>query len=246
MRRTKKLPYVFNNSQIDEIIKTAREFGQKGGEFRKERNVTMILLGCDAGLREAEVANLRLMDIDFEKNLLKVNWEGAKLSKERIIVMSQRLREQLQSYIRNFSDTFKNGYLFSGGGKCIHGSTIRYNFGNILRKVGLFECYGKANDGRPMTKFHFHTLRHTFATNLVDVGVDLNTVSELLGHEDLDSTQPYLHTSTAKKREAISRLDAGSNPCPGVPSTGAMQFIDPELICPYCKHKIHFEITIKT
>ena len=233
----KKLPYVFNLDKISRILGVIR--GEKQKECWKDRDSLMVLLGCEAGLRENEVANLKLSDVNLEEGILKVNWQGAKLNKERMIVLTDKLKDGLQSYLMKYSGRLKD-YLFSTRFGHISTVWIRARFQAYLKKAGLYETYGVAIDSRPLTKYHFHTLRHTFGTTLIEKGVDPFTVAELMGHANILSTQTYIHTSMKLKREAIKKAFGQPHA-----AQGEKQVIDPELICPHCQGKVYFNIVVE-
>lgn len=144
----------------------------------------LIAMAVYTGLRKGELLNLEWQDIEFHKNLIKiVNKPGftTKSKRFRIVPMVPALHRILAPYKKD------SGYCFS-----------KVNLDKILRKI--FEDAELKGCG-------LHTLRHTFASQLVMKGVDLVTVKELLGHADIATTMIYSHLSKEHIEQAINKLD---------------------------------------
>ena len=139
----------------------------------------------------SELINLKLSNIDLDLNLVKTIGKG---NKERIIPIGDYATEYLKKYIYNYRASFikKNNseYLFlnRSGTKM-----SRQMFFKIIQKIAL--------EKNIKTKFSPHTLRHSFATHMLEYGADLRTIQELLGHSNISTTQIYTHMSTDKLRE---------------------------------------------
>ena len=159
-------------------------------ESAKYRAIFMTAYG--AGLRVGEVQQLRIEDIDSARGLLRVH-RGK--TGERYVPLSGRLLEALRDYYRAYRP--KGPPLFPGRGKTgvLTRSAIRKVFRQAVERAGI--------DKRVTP----HTLRHCFATHLLDTGTDLHTVQVLLGHASLNSTAKYLHVSRAKLGRVKSPLD---------------------------------------
>ncbi len=155
------------------------------------RNKAMLELMYATGLRISELINLKLSNIDLELNLLKTIGKG---NKERIIPIGDYATEYLKLYIYDYRKSFikkqSSEYLFlnKSGTKM-----SRQMFFKIVEKL--------ARDKNIKTKFSPHTLRHSFATHMLEYGADLRTIQELLGHSNISTTQIYTHVSTDKLRE---------------------------------------------
>ena len=155
------------------------------------RNKAMIELMYATGLRISELINLTLSNIDLDLNIVKTIGKG---NKERIIPMGDYATEYLKEYIYNYRSFFikkqNNDYVFlnKSGTKM-----SRQMFFKIIQKIAL--------EKNIKTKFSPHTLRHSFATHMLEYGADLRTIQELLGHSNISTTQIYTHMSTEKLRE---------------------------------------------
>lgn len=179
-KRNARLPVVLSNSEIMDIIRTSQNL--------KHRLILSLAYG--AGLRVSEVANLRVCDLDFHSKIITVR--QGKGGRDRITLLPGALEEELKSFIgrRIRSDFPEKNYLFPSqmGGK-LSTRALQKIFLNLIRKTYI---------SKPAT---FHSLRHSFASHLIENGVNLRYVQELLGHKSITTTQLYTHVS----REGLMR-----------------------------------------
>lgn len=152
------------------------------------RNVAMLETLYSCGLRISELCNLKMSDIDFNECFVRVIGKG---SKERIIPMNDSSKSALSEYIndhRNFLLKDKESeYIFIN------------KSGNKISRVGFFKILKKVCNENGIDKdVSPHTLRHSFATHLLNNGADLRVIQELLGHSNLTTTQIYSHISSQK------------------------------------------------
>lgn len=155
------------------------------------RNKAMIELMYATGLRVSELINLKLNDINLKDDIVRTLGKG---QKERIIPIGDYAVIFLQEYLNNYrSKLLKNhntDYLFLNN----HGQKLtRQGFYKILKEI--------ATKQQIKTHFSPHTLRHSFATHLLDRGADITSIKELLGHSSLATTQIYTHISNSKIRK---------------------------------------------
>ncbi len=177
---------------IDEIMDLFDSF-----DLSKEldyRNYVIIQLLYACGLRVSECASLTINDINFHQRYVKVLGKG---NKERIVPFYPSMGDDLVHYIdrvRSILIEEDHMYVFvNSKGKPISSRAIQL----IVEKAGV-----KANLKQPL---HPHMLRHSFATHLLDNGADLKIVQELLGHENLSTTQIYTHVSIDKIKETYQQ-----------------------------------------
>jgi site-specific recombinase XerD len=181
-RRPKKLPAVLSREQVQRLLDAV-----PAGPYR-----LLFQLSYAAGLRVSEVVHLRAGDLDFERGVLRV-CQG-KGRKDRLVPLPQALRAALQALaaVRRPEDWLFPG---QGGARPVHVSSVQRLCQRLARGLGL------ALHVTP------HTLRHSYATHLLEAGVDVVTIQRLLGHRSLRTTTGYLHVSTQHLRTAPSPLD---------------------------------------
>lgn len=153
------------------------------------------------GLRIAEVSKLKWEEIDLDKRELKV--VCGKGSKDRYSNIPDQLIPILSKYKR-FCGT-KSPYLFPSqkSDKPKLATTIAQEYMKALARAELNIQVSTSKHGRPMYKYSFHTLRHTYATYLLEKGVELIYIQKALGHSDMVTTQIYAHVSNPELRKRI-------------------------------------------
>jgi site-specific recombinase XerD len=167
MKRKLKLPVVLNKEEITRMIELTKN--------PKHKLVLMLLYY--AGLRLSEVINLKWQDIDFERELIHI--KKAKGEKERVVFLHPKLKEVLMKYGKKDYGLL----LKSGRNKKYSKRTIQ----QIVKKA--------ARKARIVKKVTPHTLRHSFATHLLEAGADIRYIQQLLGHKNLQTTQIYTHVA---------------------------------------------------
>jgi integrase/recombinase XerD len=150
------------------------------------------------GVRRAELAHLKVADIDSHRMVIHV--QGGKGRKDRDVMLSPKLLEALREYWRGLRRK-PSVWLFPGN---------RWHTGNrpIDTKVAWNACQDAAKRAGIQKEVHPHTLRHCFATHLLEAGADLRTIQVLLGHRDLEETTIYLHLSARHLSATASPLDS--------------------------------------
>ncbi len=150
----------------------------------------VVLLSLNTGLRRGEIFGLEWTEVDLSNRMMTVSAENSKAGKTRHIPLNEEAFQVLRDW-KNQSIN-KTGFVFHGkDGKPFH--DVRKAWAKVLKEA-------------PVIKFRWHDLRHTFASKLVQAGVDLNTVRELLGHSDYKMTLRYAHLAPEQKAEAVSKL----------------------------------------
>ena len=180
----KKLPKTLDEEDIDKLLDI------KLNDNYSYRNKAMIELMYATGLRVSELVNLKIHDIDLDMALVKTLGKG---SKERIIPMGDYALYYVKKYLENYRASMLkhdyNDYLFLNN----HGKKMtRQGFFKILKNI--------AQENNIKKDFSPHTLRHSFATHLLNHGADLRSIQELLGHSDISTTQIYTHVSNKQLR----------------------------------------------
>ncbi len=179
-KRTSRLPMVLTKAEIEMILKQT--------DNKKHR--TLLATAYAAGLRVSEVIDLRVKDIDFTEMTLIVR--QGKGRKDRLTVISSRLIDDLKFLV---SDKDGSEYVFDSnrGGKLTTATA---------QKI-FYKCLSKSGIHKDAT---FHSLRHSFATHLLENGVDVRYVQELLGHANIRTTQIYTHVTNPSLKNIKSPL----------------------------------------
>ena len=204
-RQPRRLPRVLSVSEVEGLIDagratdTARQASDDG--LRRAlalRDVAIVETGYAAGLRASEMAAARLSDLDLGRGELRVMGKGRK---ERIGLLGGPARQALDDYLREARPLLlgraagaDGGNLFlnaRGGPLGVRG--LRYRLDLLVRRAGLPAGTSP------------HTLRHSFASHLLEGGADLRVVQELLGHASLGTTQVYTHVSPSRLRGVYRR-----------------------------------------
>lgn len=183
-KKRELLPKIFNQQEIAAIINSVKNLKHK----------TMLMLAYSAGLRVSEVIHLRTLGIDSKRMSIFIS--QAKGKKDRVASLSPVLLVMLREYAKKYKPD-KKGFLFEGARKSEPYSS------RSLQEV-LQEAKKKAGILRPGS---IHSLRHSFATHLVDRGTDVTMIQKLLGHNDIKTTLRYLHTSNRDLLKIVSPLD---------------------------------------
>ena len=179
-KRSKKLPIVLSRKEIKNIIET----------IKNPKHKLIISLTYGAGLRISEAINLKIKDIDLEE--LTIHLKDAKGKKDRITIFPEKIKTDLRNLI---TDKNSDDHIFESerGGKLTE-RTAQKIFKNALQKTDI-----KKNAT-------FHSLRHSFATHLLENGVDVRYVQELLGHQNIRTTQVYTQVTNPKLKNIKSPL----------------------------------------
>jgi site-specific recombinase XerD len=188
-KREKRLPDVLSQAQVEQLIAQAA-IGTSTALALRDTALIELLYG--AGLRIAEVVAISVSDLQLGRGEVKVTGKG---DKQRVALFGAPCRRALESYLSDgrpaladLAATKVSALFLNRNGGALGERGARARLDDIARAAGLPEA------------FHPHTLRHSFATHLLDGGADLRVVQELLGHESLGTTQVYTHVSTTRLR----------------------------------------------
>lgn len=157
------------------------------------RQRCLVSMFYGTGLRLDEMCQLKLSNIDSKNMEVKV--ERGKGNKDRFTILPKQLLTDLRAY---YCQSRPKVYLFEGrkSGKPLSNGAMQVVVRKSMQKAGF-----------PKGKFTAHSLRHSFATHLLDAGVDLHTIKELLGHTNLETTTIYLHLQKNKRNLLVSPYD---------------------------------------
>ena len=177
----KQLPMLKNTRKVCKVL-NQEELSAFFNACEKEKYKMIFMLIYGSGLRIGEAANLRIEDIDSKK--MRIFVRKGKGDKERYTILPQASLEMLRKYYQKERPNHPEGYLFlNDEGKPLKVERIRVYFRRYRRKAKINE------------EFVVHSLRHSFATNLIERGATLIQVKELLGHSNIRSTMEYVHVA---------------------------------------------------
>jgi len=187
-KKEKKLPKYLNYEEMERLLNSIDT-----SELEGIRDKLIIELLYSTGIRVSELVNIKIKDIKIKENQINILGKG---SKERIVLFGEKAKEMIKIYLNAYKDFFKgnilNEYLLiNKKGKQLSTNKIELIVKDVLRKSAL-----KLNISP-------HTLRHTFATHMLDSGADLKSVQELLGHENLKTTAIYTHVSNERLKNVF-------------------------------------------
>ena len=155
------------------------------------RDKAMLELIYATGLRVSELINLNLNDVDMDMDLVRTIGKG---NKERIVPIGDYAKDALKEYIDDYRDSMLK--------RTLSDKLFLNNHGTGMTRQGFFKNIRKiANEREIKTEISPHTLRHSFATHLLNNGADLRSIQEMLGHANLSTTEIYTHVATEKIRE---------------------------------------------
>ena len=187
--RGRKLPNVFSKKQLLELFSTIKETDVFIGA----------LLGLCCGLRISEVCNLKKENIDFESEKIKI--VQGKGGKDRYVMLPSKLKPILELWFRINK---KENVVPAMYNEELRTAQLGKNFRKYLQEAGLLIKSFKTSVGQQRYAYSFHTLRHTYATFLLEKGVDLYYVQRALGHSDIHTTQIYAYISNKDLQNKIN------------------------------------------
>lgn len=181
MKKPSTIPVVLSIEEVERFLNT----------FNNLKHKAIFTLCYSAGLRLGEILNIKLSDIDSDRMQIRIN--QAKGKKDRYSILSPKVLELLRKYVKEYKPS---EYLFEGqnGGKYSSASVQQ-----LMRRHRK-----KANIKKKATP---HTLRHSFATHLLDNGTDIRFIQELLGHQHISTTQIYTHVSSRSMKDVKSPIE---------------------------------------
>lgn len=182
MKNNRKLPSVFSQEELRRLFKAPQRLKQR----------VLLSLIYSAGLRVSEVCKLKITDIDFDRKQIHVR--ESKNNKSRYVVLSAYIAAGLRQYIKGSKP---KEFLFNGRekGSPLGHSAVQQSFRLAMKKSGILK------------EACVHTLRHSFATHLLEQGVDIVSIKEQLGHAHIQTTMMYLHVAQLERSQVHSPFD---------------------------------------
>jgi len=176
----KSLPVVLTKEEVQKLL----------GALKNPKHVLLLELLYSSGMRVSEVVNLKVKDFELDAG---IGWiRSGKGAKDRFFIIPEKLKPKLSEF---FKDKKPEDYVFNGANEKYSVRTVQA----IVSKAAKLANINK--------KISPHTLRHSFATHLLEAGVDIRKIQELLGHADLSTTQIYTKVSAKELKKIKSPLD---------------------------------------
>ena len=176
-----KLPMVFSLQEVECLLQSIDNL--------KHKSMISLIYAC--GLRCGELINLKIADIDSNRMTIRI--ENGKGNKDRIVPLSESVLTLLRVYFKSYRP---KTYLFNGKESLQYSATsLRKVFIRAKNKAGIIK------------KCSLHTLRHSYATHLLEGGIHLRYIQDLLGHRSPKTTQIYTHVSSEESRKIISPIE---------------------------------------
>ena len=189
------LPAYLDRAEMEQLFADAERRAEAGG-FREARDLAMLELFYSTGMRLSELAGLNDPDLDLVGDQVKVRGKGRK---ERIVPVGGHAGRALRAYFRR-RDLLLGA--IGGDRRAVFLNQRGKRISTRGVQLAVKQALGGLARGRDL---HVHSLRHSFATHLLDAGADLRAVQELLGHASLSTTQVYTHTSVERLKQVYHK-----------------------------------------
>jgi site-specific recombinase XerD len=181
MKKPSRIPVVLSVEEVQRLLNS----------FTNIKHKAIFTLCYSAGLRVGEILNLKVKHIDSDRMQIRI--QQAKGKKDRYSLLSKKVLVLLREYVKEYEPP---DYLFEGqGGGQYSASSIQALMRRQKKKCGITK------------KATSHTLRHSFATHLLDNGTDTRFIQELLGHKHISTTQIYTHVSSRSLKDVKSPIE---------------------------------------
>jgi integrase/recombinase XerD len=195
-KKRKALPDVLDHRELGRLLRVVDrdDVWQRNFRGRRERDKLILALFAYAGLRHSELLGLDWEDVDLGRRLLRVR--KAKGGRQRNVPIHPALVPLFIDYVAIRAGDTEPALFVGVQGRRLNSTQLKQVFGRYVEASGV-------NARKRVTP---HTLRHVFASELLDAGANLRQIQELLGHKHLDSTQRYVHVTAHGLRGAVKRL----------------------------------------
>jgi len=188
-KRDKKIPTVLTREEVKRLLNV----------FLNRKSKLMVSMMYACGMRVSELINLKINNLDFDEKIGHI--KRAKGRKDRVFNIPGFLEEDLKKHIQEQKNNSENteGYVFTGPKGKLSPRNLQKMVSKAAQRAGIKKSV------------HCHTLRHSYATHLLEDGVDIRYIQTLLGHSDLSTTQIYTHISTDEIKKIKSPIDSLNN-----------------------------------
>ena len=185
-KKEKRLPFHLNIDEVTALVETPRDGGILA---RRDRAILETLYSC--GIRVSELTGLSVGEVDLEDGIMRVLGKGGK---ERVVPVGRHARQAIANYLlARGNPPFDAPLLLNARGGRLTSRSVARTVDKYILQLATIK------------KISPHTLRHTFATHMLEAGADLRAIQELLGHASLSTTQKYTHVSIDRLMEVYDR-----------------------------------------
>ena len=189
-----KLPEFYNDEEIEKIMYFIQEYPYQS-EFLRKRNYALIAVLLMTGVRRGELIGIKLPDINLTANTIIIRGHNSKSKRDRLIPISQRLKEILDDYLwerKKLNKTTLSLFASFNHDMGFTADGLKHLLTKLQRETGIH--------------IHAHKFRHTFATKSLESNINLNNVKEFMGHKDIKTTAIYLHTTVKHLQDDIEKI----------------------------------------
>lgn len=180
-RTAKRLPIILSLQEVENILNITVNL----------KHLSMLVLIYSSGLRSGELINLKISDIDSDRMIIHI--KGAKGKKDRIVPLAESTLGLLREYFKSYRP---KEYLFNGESNLVYSKS---SLQAVFRKACRLAKINK--------RVTLHSLRHSYATHLLEEGVNLRYIQEILGHNSSKTTEIYTHVSSNSARKVVSPIE---------------------------------------
>lgn len=184
-----KEPCYLTQDEYQKLLLTVKRTATPYYQFRDLAIITVFL---GTGIRLSELVGLTINSVEFDERTIKVTGKG---NKERIIPLNDDVVSSLEKYLKSRPEVETDHLFVSRKGNGLCSGSVYHLIKNYLKAAGIKK-----------EKVGVHSLRHTFGTSLLNKGVNLVVIQELMGHKNLETTRRYLHTNNVDLRNAVEQI----------------------------------------
>ena len=187
-KKTKSLPKVMGGTEIENLIKTINRYPKD-----TTRDEALIELIYSTGLRVSEVTGLTIGNIDFERSEIRIIGKG---NKERVVIIGRKAEEKIRKYLAKS----RKGILINSNPVFLNKLGTALSPRSVQRLIKKYLVMSGMD-----SNYSTHTIRHSFATHMMDGGADLKVIQQLLGHSSPETTKVYTHVSSRSMKEIYEK-----------------------------------------
>jgi len=173
--------------EVEKIFLSLNHYIEWNNIFVKKRNIALISLALNCGLRKGELLGLKLLNVEFDRKQITITADSSKSKKQRVLPLNQRALLDVKDYIEEYKKrSYSTPYFFASNNR-----DDRFTEHGLKHLIEKLKKVSRVD-------FHLHLFRHTFAVNMLNMGCDLAKLQQLMGHSDIRMTTKYLRCLPTK------------------------------------------------